>query len=266
LRKGGQDSSKARVVVVRIGAALVGFVADGMKEILRVPSREIDPVPAILSRGEAEARIQGICRLDGGQRLVSVLSADSLLRDQAIAEHITPHKEKAHEMSTVDSSSSSDEQFIVFQLGGEEYGLPIASVDEVVRVPETLSRLPKAPAFIEGVMNLRGRVVPVIDQRRRFKFEGRGERRRERVIVVTIDQMQAGFDVDTVSEVLKIPQSQLRPTPDLAADESQVIDRIANIEVEGRMILLLNPRELLDKAEKDLLAAMKDADPDRSAS
>lgn len=115
-------------------------------------------------------------------------------------------------------------------------------------------------------MNLRGRVVPVIDQRRRFKFEGQGERRRERIVVVRIDQMQAGFVVDAVSEVLSIPQNQLRPTPDLAADGSQVIDRIANIEVEGRMVLLLDPRELLDRAEKDLLAAMGEGDPERPAS
>jgi purine-binding chemotaxis protein CheW len=84
--------------------------------------------------------------------------------------------------------------------------------------------------------------------------------------MVRIDQMQAGFVVDAVSEVLSIPQNQLRPTPDLAADGSQVIDRIANIEVEGRMILLLDPRELLDRAEKDLLAAMGEGDPERPAS
>jgi purine-binding chemotaxis protein CheW len=195
-----------------------------------------------------------------------VLSTDHLFRDQALIEQITSQTEKNHDMGTADGSSAGDEQFIVFQLGGEEYGLPIGAVDEVVRVPDMLTRLPKAPAFIEGVMNLRGRVVPVIDQRRRFKFEGQGERRRERIVVVRIDQMQAGFVVDAVSEVLSIPQNQLRPTPDLAADESQVIDRIANIEVEGRMILLLDPRELLDRAEKDLLAAMGEGDTERPAS
>jgi purine-binding chemotaxis protein CheW len=265
LRASGSGGSRSRVVVARIGDALVGLVTDGMKEILRIPSSEIDPVPAILTRGDAEAKIQGICRLEGGQRLVSVLSTESLFRDQALAERIMPQTETNQAMSTASKPSDGDEQFIVFRLGGEEYGLPIASVDEVVRVPETLTRLPKAPAFIEGVMNLRGRVVPVIDQRRRFRFEGQGERRRERIVVVRIDRMYAGFVVDTVSEVLKIPQSQLRTTPDLAAEGSQVIERIANIEVEGRMILLLNPRELLDRAERDLLAAMGDGDTDRPA-
>ena len=195
-----------------------------------------------------------------------MLSADSLFRDQALAEQMMPQAGKNQDMGTADRPSDGDEQFIVFRLGGEEYGLPIGAVDEVVRVPDTLTRLPKAPAFIEGVMNLRGRVVPVIDQRRRFRFEGQGERRRERIVVVRIDGMHAGFVVDTVSEVLKIPQSQLRTTPDLAAEGSQVIDRIANIEIEGRMILLLNPRELLDRAEKDLLAAMGSGSAERPPS
>ncbi len=264
LRAGRQASGRARVVVARIGRGLVGLAIDGMKETLRLPESAIDPVPAILTRGHAEAQIQGICRLEGGRRLVSVLSTDHLFRDHSLIEQITSQTENDQDMDTADGPSTGDEQFIVFHLGGEEFGLPIGSVDEVVRVPETLTRLPRAPAFIEGVMNLRGSIVPVIDQRRRFKLEGQGERPRERILVVRIEQMQAGFVVDTVSEVLGIPQNQLSPTPDLAADGSQVIDRIANIEIEGRMILLLDPRELLDRAERDLLAAM--GDPGRPAS
>ena len=262
---GEQDGRRARVVVVRSAETILGLVVDGMKEILRVRSSLVDPVPAVLTRGAAEAEIQGICRLDGGRRLVSILAADRLFRNQAISDGIASQTEEGLDVGTTDRSAGG-EQFIVFQLGGEEYGLPVGSVDEVVRVPETLTRLPKAPAFIDGVMNLRGRVVPVIDQRRRFNFERQGERRRERVVVVTIDHMQAGFVVDGVSEVLTIPADQLRPTPDLAAGASGVVDRIANIDVEGRMILLLDPRELLDKAEKDLLAAMDGGTSDRPVS
>ncbi|UVF17589.1 chemotaxis protein CheW [Microvirga terrae] len=260
---GRHDDARSRVVVARVGDALVGLVADGIKEVLRLPSGDMDPVPAILTRGAAEAKIQRICRLDGGRRLVSVLSTDNLFRDQALAELVAPQMETNPEMSSPDASPNCDEQFIVFQLGDEEYGLPIAAVEEVVRAPDTLSRLPRAPTFIEGVMNLRGRVVPVIDQRRRFEIEGAGEGRRERIVVVTIDDLQAGFIVDAVSEVLRIPQDQLRPTPELAAGEGQTVHRIANIETEGRMILLLDPHELLDRAEKDLIASFSSDHLDR---
>jgi purine-binding chemotaxis protein CheW len=150
LRSGGQGTSRSRVVVVPASDGLVGIVIDSAKEILRIPSSAIDSVPAILTRGNAEAQIQGICRLEGGRRLVSVLSTERLFRDQSLVEQIKPQTDKDRKMSTVDGPSQGDEQFIVFRLGGEEYGLPIESVDEVVRVPDTLTRLPKAPAFIEA--------------------------------------------------------------------------------------------------------------------
>ena len=67
----------------------------------------------------------------------------------------------------------ADEQFIIFRLGDQDYGLPIAAVDEIARPPERIARLPKAPAFVDGVMNLRGAAVPIIDLRRRFEIESR---------------------------------------------------------------------------------------------
>ena len=67
----------------------------------------------------------------------------------------------------------ADEQFIIFRLGDQEYGLPIAAVDEIARPPDQITRLPKAPAFIDGVMNLRGSVVPIVDLRRRFELASR---------------------------------------------------------------------------------------------
>ena len=70
----------------------------------------------------------------------------------------------------------ADEQFIIFRLGDQEYGLPIAAVDEIARPPEQITRLPKAPAFIDGVMNLRGSVVPIVDLRRRFEHRTRRNR------------------------------------------------------------------------------------------
>jgi purine-binding chemotaxis protein CheW len=257
------ERSKARILVARVGGGFVGLVADGMKEILRVSTDSIDPVPSILTRGSGEAEIQAICRLDAGRRLVSILSTDRLLRDAGRNAYMSAGSEEGEGMVSTDGTGETTEQFVVFRLGGEEYGLPVAAVDEVVRLPETLTRLPTAPSFVEGVMNLRGRVIPIIDQRQRFAYARQEETRRARVVVVTIDHMQAGFVVDGVSEILRVPVAQLRPAPDLTGDQSRVIDRIANIEVAGRMILLLDAQELLDRAEKDLLVAMRGADTDR---
>jgi purine-binding chemotaxis protein CheW len=242
----------ARIVVASAGGFRLGLVVDRVSAILHVREDQIDAVPPVLTRGSQEAQIQAICRLDGGEKLVSILSGDHLL-DPALVERLAGHQ--SEEQDVTEAGSGEIEQFVIFQLGEENYGLPIACVEEVVRAPDKLSRLPKAPAFVEGVINIRGRVVPVIDQRRRFDSRSTGAVR-GRIILVRIGEAAAGFLVDSVSEVLRVPAEALRATPELAARGNKVIDRIANLEIEGRMYLLIDPQELLDRAEQDMLAGI----------
>jgi purine-binding chemotaxis protein CheW len=265
---GGPDRPRA-IIVMRMAArgagqgagqgmgAEIGLVVDAVKDILRVPESLIDPVPTLLTRG-GEAEIAGICRLEGGRRLVSLLSPDGILRglEDVLAMGTAPEAESAQMIAT------TAQQFLVFRLGEQDYGLPVAAVEEVVRLPDALTPVPRAPAFVEGVMNLRGRIVPVIDQRRRFALAD-GTSRRARVIVVDLDGAPAGFIVDAASEILSVPEGQIRATPELAAGDAPVIDRIATLDADARMILIIDPRELLDRAERDLLQAM--ADPERQA-
>ena len=107
----------------------------------------------------------------------------------------------------------------MFRLGEEEFGLPIAAVDEVAAVPDKITRLPKTPKFLEGVVNLRGDVVPVIDQRRRFdmpRYEG--DLARRRLVVVRTARHRAGLIVDSVSEVLSRRRAPSAPPPTLAGE------------------------------------------------
>jgi purine-binding chemotaxis protein CheW len=248
------DPRRARVIVTRVGASRVGLLADGTNAILRVDDEVIDPVPSVLTRGAGEAQIEAICRLDGGRRLVSILSPTNLF-DRATASRILADAEAG--AAQMPASTGHGEQFVVFALGDEQYGLPIAAVDEVVRRPDTLTRVPRAPAFVEGVMNLRGKVVPVIDQRQRFASAGSGSRNR-RVLIVTIDGLQAGFTVDSISEIISAMPHELTPAPELSADGVRVFDRVVRLERDGRMILLVDPRALLDRAERDLLVVIAD--------
>jgi purine-binding chemotaxis protein CheW len=243
---------RPRVVIVRIGSHRVGLVVDAVSAILRLDESLIDPVPAVLSRGSGEARIQAICRLSGGKRLVSVLAADHLIRDDLTSQLIQKLDGEGDDMAD-EAESARTEQFLVFRLGDQKFGLPIRAVTEVTMLPEKLTRLPKAPAFVEGVMNLRGQVIPVVDQRRRFLGDAASGNRR-RVVVVSLGDIQAGFVVDAVSEVLRVPANALRAAPELGSEGTRVFDRVANLG-EG-MILIVEPRELLDRAERDMLAAM----------
>lgn len=247
--------SMGKIVVSSIGGVRVGLVVDALKAIVRASDDEIDPVPLVLTRGRQEAHIQAICRLDDGRRLMSILSTDHLL-EQALAERLAGQSENEDEHMVDSASGAGAEQFVIFQLADEQYGLPIDSVVEVVSPPDKLTRLPKAPKFIDGVMNLRGQVVPVIDQRRRFEVATSAVARKARIIVVRIGTGLAGFVVDSVSEVLRVDAAKLRASPELASRKSKVIDRIATVERNGGMILLVDPQELLDQAERDLIAAM----------
>jgi purine-binding chemotaxis protein CheW len=122
-------------------------------------------------------------------------------------------------------------------------------VQEIVRVPEDLTRVPKSAAFMEGVVNLRGTVLPVIDQRRRFALPEVARNDRQRIMVLMIAGVRTGFIVDQVSEVLKIPRATIEPAPALSDEQSRLIRRVANLESQKRMVLLLDPADLLEAAE-----------------
>lgn len=251
---GAEEASRQQVVIVRIGEHRVGLAVDSVRSVLTIPDHEIDPVPAVLSRGKAEARIQAICRLEGGKRLVSILAADHLLNDELTARLLDGSSLEEKAMAEANQEIET-EQFLIFQVGGQEFGMPIGAVREVTKLPAKLTRLPKAPPFVEGMINLRGKVIPVIDQGRRFD-EAPVAGKRRRVIVATLGPSEAGFLVDSVTDVLRIPSDAIGAAPDLGDERTRVFDRVANLESEGRVILIVEPQELLDRAERDLLAAM----------
>jgi purine-binding chemotaxis protein CheW len=249
------DERNKIVVVPLPDHTSVGIVMDTVREVLRVNRSLVDPVPSLLRSGRAN-EIQGICRIDGGRRLVSVLSAEQLFENDAVRRALTNAQADAPRDNIEDTMASDratiseeEEQFVVFRLAREEYGAPIETVQEIVRVPEELTRVPKAPAFIKGVVNLRGSVLPVVDQRTRFDLDDIERNDRQRIMVFMIAGVRTGFIVDSVSEVLKIPRSAIGPTPALSEEQARLISRVANLEKQARMILLIDIDHLLEASE-----------------
>ncbi|WP_292037135.1 MULTISPECIES: chemotaxis protein CheW [unclassified Brevundimonas] len=253
LAERGDDAD--RVIVTRVGDAYVGLAVDGLKSILRVAENAVDPAPAVLNRGKGEAQVQSIARLPEGQGLVAILSTERLFRDEKTAQILADGRTEARPMDETGTTGAA-EAYLIFRIGGDEYGLPLAAVGEVARLPERLTRVPRAPAFVEGVLNLRGRVTPVIDQRRRFQAPTSAALGQPRVIVTTVEARQTGFIVDAVSEILGIAETQMDPAPDFTADAGRLFTRVATLDGGERLILLIEPKALLDRAERDLLADM----------
>ena len=145
-------------------------------------------------------------------------------------------------------------QLVTFRLGNEEFSLDILRVQEIIRHME-ITRVPKAPDFVEGVINLRGKVIPVLELRKRFGL-GYNERTNEtRIIVVEVDDKTVGLKVDAVSEVLRLPADRVEPPPAIATGvDSDYIKGVGKLD--GRLLILLDVEKVLTKSEKDALGAV----------
>ncbi|MBB3471919.1 chemotaxis signal transduction protein [Sphingomonas sp. BK345] len=267
-------SETNKVVVVSLPGAsgrpmAIGVVMDKVNAVLRVDRAAVTPLPATLAHGADRERgeIRSICRLDQGRRLVSVLSAEAMFDPTELAAWRAEPKGAAAQDDAGDRSDDTgdvtmsdtrgeDSQYVIFRLLGEDYGVPVEAVREIVRVPEQLTRVPRTPDFIEGVINLRGTVLPVIDQRRRFGLAEAARSDRQRIMVFVIQGQHVGFIVDSVSEVGRIPDAAIAAAPELAGERAKVVRGIANLTTQNRMIQLLDVDGLVDPAEQAALPAL----------
>lgn len=142
-------------------------------------------------------------------------------------------------------------QLVTFTIGLEEFAVDILRVQEIIRTMD-ITNVPRAPDFVEGVINLRGKVIPIVDLRRRFGLDSRPHDKHTRIIVIEIDVMIVGFVVDSVSEVLRIPSSTIEPPPPVVSGiESEYINGIG--QLEERLLVLLDLDQLLSNEEKEAL-------------
>jgi purine-binding chemotaxis protein CheW len=248
------DAGRRMTLVASISGVSVGLAVDAVRDIVRADESELEPVPAaIASRSQGEASVQSVLKIDGGARLIAILAPNKLFREDVM--NRIKASATASAPAAPASANGTERIFLVFTLGGQEFGLAISAVEEVARLPEEITRLPKAPDFLKGVVNLRGTVLPIIDQRRRFDFAASDDDAGRRLVVVRIGATVAGFIVDSVSEVLRIGSQAIDPPPDVIVP-ARVLEGVINLEADGRMVLLLDPTQLLSRTEQGLLDAL----------
>lgn len=138
-------------------------------------------------------------------------------------------------------------QLVTFGVADEEYGVDILSVQEIIR-HTGIMKVPSAPDFVEGILNLRGRVIPIVDMRRRFGLEPKEPDSRTRIVVFALPRGVMGFLVDSVSEVLRIPTSMVEPPPAVTTcDDAAYIQGVGKLD--GRMLILLDAAQVLSVEE-----------------
>ncbi len=144
-------------------------------------------------------------------------------------------------------------QVVSFKLGSEEYGVDIAQVQEINRMV-AITHVPRAPQFMEGVINLRGQLIPIIDLRTRFAMERAEHTKNTRIVVTEIGTKRVGMVVDSVSEVLRLGTDAIEPAPEMITGvDTEYIRGVGKIE--DRLIILLDLARIISSGEKRELDA-----------
>jgi len=144
-----------------------------------------------------------------------------------------------------------ENQIVVFELSSEYFGVEIAKVESIIKM-QPITQMPHVPAFVEGVTNLRGKVLPVIDLRKRFGLPSQEADKHSRIIVVSVEQTEVGMIVDGVSEVLAVPEGAVEATPAITSSmDSTFITGIAKLD--NRLVILLDLNRILSSEEKSRL-------------
>jgi purine-binding chemotaxis protein CheW len=147
-----------------------------------------------------------------------------------------------------------ENQIVIFELAGEEYGVSISSVNSIIKM-QPITRMPHTPAFVQGVTNLRGKVLPVVDLRQRFGLLAAETSKDSRIIVSQVEGKEVGMIVDGVSEVLTIQEQWVEEVPPITTTiESSFITGV--VKIERRLVILIELEKVLSVDEKADLMEM----------
>lgn len=160
-------------------------------------------------------------------------------------------------MTTVAANISGDSllQLVTFKVAEEEYGVDILSVQEIIR-HTGITKVPSAPPFVEGILNLRGKVIPIVDMRKRFGLASKEPDPQTRIVVFALESGVIGCLVDSVSEVLRLPSSMVDAAPAVVSGvDSKYIRGVGRLgaERDGRLLILLDSGQMLTMEEMDAL-------------
>ena len=165
------------------------------------------------------------------------------------------------EKNLMEEEDTQKDKYLTFSLGDEVYGIDIRVVIEIIGI-QKITNVPEVPDYVRGIINLRGKIIPVVDMRLRFRREYREYTDRTCVIVVEINGVLIGLIVDGVSEVLDIAEKNVVPPPDLRASQNKYIRGIGKLE--SSVVLLLDWEKLFSEDDQELLGSAAGSEPDEA--
>lgn len=235
----------SRILVVDMGGFTAGIMVDKISEVLRIPSTIIQPPPKFSAlKGE---QLKGVAKLNNGKRMILMLEPSKLIN----ADEICSIGGCVTDNNTAEDRGSNqlldEEQLVTFKIDMEEYGIKIANVQEINRMTEA-TKIPRAPQYIEGIVNLRGNVIPALDLRKLFSLSDKQVTDATRIIIVDYDGKRTGIVVDSVSEVLRFEKTLIEEPPQIISSgiDSDYVEGVGKLDGGKRMILILNIAKILN--------------------
>ncbi len=253
-----EKNDEQRIVVTESNGLAVGMMVDRVREVMRIPKNLIDPPPRLTAHNGPQAE-RGVAKLDNGQRLVMILDNHNLfdasdleqIGDGATVDALeaTDNVEQVEQTAiSLRQQGLEEEQLVTFLLGREEFGIRIMQIQEINRLGE-VTKVPRAPFYVDGVSNLRGVVVPVINLRTRFRMEPQEVNDRTRIVIVDLDGKKTALIVDQVSEVMRLPKRDITPPPSVvsAGGVNDYMEGIGRLDNGKRMVMLLDVNRILEE-------------------
>ena len=247
IQQGDAERKRDMVVLLSFGTAKIGVVVDEIQEILRIQEGQTLPPPQTLSEAERE-HLEGILLLPG--RMVSLINVLKIITgdDQ---EKIAAMGQGLGLADSRTQEAVPSLELVVFRLGPENYALRLHEVREIVMVSQ-ITPVPRAPVFVDGVLNLRGEVMPVVDLRTRFGLERVEATSISRILITSIAGVFTGLVVDAVDEVRPVELSRFGPPPSVTTvGANRYIEKVARLDTS--MIFLLELQQLLTETETSQL-------------
>ena len=251
IQQGEAPLKRDMVILLSLGTVRIGVIVDDIQEILRVQDDQILPPPQTLSEGERQ-HLEGILLMPG--RMVSlinvlkIITGDDQEKIAAMGQGLGLADGRAQE-------SQPSLELVVFRLGGESYGLRLQEVREIIMVGQ-ITPVPRAPQFVDGVLNLRGEVMPVVDLRTRFGLDRVEATSISRILITSIGGVFTGLVVDAVDEVRPVELQRFGPPPAVTAvGANRYIEKVARLD--HGMIFLLELQQLLTSVETSQLQGLQ---------
>lgn len=246
-------SEKNGLVILQIGTRLTGILVDQVREVTVIENSQIEPVMETVS----DELIDGVIKTPTA--LISLLNPQKLMHfdtGEIFMEKNAPTAKRNDDFLHGDDGRVESHQFVSFFVENDEFAVDIHAVQEINKLLP-IAHVPRAPRFVEGVINLRGQIVPLINLRERFQLEKIPYDKQTRIMIINVNGKWVGLIVDRVSKVLRIPLTDIQDPPaETVNQEVRFVHGIA--EVDGRLIIILDLQKVLSVQEVQDLEGMRE--------